>query len=392
MRWRRAIWAGAALTTALTIAGVVVFQDNITRYFAKPKVPFQVVTPPLPPDYRERGAWALWPAAPNAGSADIFYVHSTTYYSSGGWNASINDGEAVEALTKIAAPNEAGPFFNAGAIYAPRYRQATLFAFFTHKFDGVAARSLAYRDVKRAFDEFLKTIGEDRPIVLVGYNQGGLHVQGLLQDYFQDDEALRRRLAAAYVIGQATPIALFEETLAQTPPCLAPADIRCVVSYTDLEHRFDEEVDRTRRRAMVWTADGDLVAISGTEILCVNPLTWTASTDYVGPEAHFGAASATGLRFGETPPAIAKSIGARCANGVLHVDRPAQDFLRRGDWFGAKWRAQHFNLFYYDLAEDAERRVRNLIARQEEEYRYLDPIEESVDLEVSPINKVPEPN
>ncbi|MEX0644877.1 MAG: DUF3089 domain-containing protein [Parvularculaceae bacterium] len=391
MNWRRAIWAGAAAASALAIAGVVVFQDNITRYFANPKIPFQVVSPPLAPDYGERGAWALRPDEASAGAADVFYIHSTTFYSSEGWNASINDGEAVEALRKIAIPNEAGPFIGAGPLYAPRYRQSTLFASFTQKFDGVAARSLAYRDVKRAFDEFLLSVEEGRPIILVGYGQGGLYVQGLLQDYFQTDEPLRRRLAVAYVIGQTTPMSLFDSTLAKTPPCHSPADIRCVNSYTDLEQQFDEEMERARRRSMVWSRGGDLVAISGEDILCVNPLTWTTATDYVGPEAHLGAASATGLRFGDTPPAIAKAIGARCSNGVLLVDRPAQEFLRRGNWFGAKWRAQAFNLFYYDLAGDAERRVRNLMIRQDHEYRLLDPIEESVDLDVSPVNKVPNP-
>lgn len=392
MRWRRSLIGGGAIAAALLGAGAIVFQDNLTRFFIKPREPFQTTTPPPAPEYETPEAWAVWPAAAASDAkADIFYVHSTTYYSRASWNASVEDETANAALNERAAPNEAGPFLELGPVYAPRYRQATLFAFFTHKFDGVAARRLAYRDVKRAFQVFLETADEKRPFILVGYGQGGLHVQGLLQDVLQEDEAIRNRLAVAYVIGQATPLSLFEERLRHTPPCDGPGDIRCVISYTDLEPQFDEEAERTRRRSMIWTRNGDLEPVLDSPLLCVNPLTWTRTDAYVGPEAHDGAASATGLSFGMTPPAVDRSIGSRCVDGVLEVDRPQQDFLRRPDWFGAKWKAQHFNLFYFDLAADARRRAANTAIRLEEEYRFLDPIENSVDLEESPINKVPTP-
>lgn len=394
MKLHRWILLNLVAAVVLIAAGVVVFQDNLARYFVNPRTPFQIMTPPPAPEYGARGAWVLWPDDDaDAGPADIFYVHSTTYYSGKSWNAPVNDETADAVLRRVAAPNEAGPFAKAGRVFGPRYRQATLFAFFTHKYDGVAARTLAYQDVKRAFLEFLKTVEEDgRPIILVGYGQGGLQVLGLLQEFFQgEDDALRKRLAAAYVINQAVPLKLFDKTLPKTPPCLKPSDIRCVISYSDLEPQFDEEMDRVRRRSMVWSRQGDLVSTDGQPLLCINPLTWSANGDYAPPENNLGAASATGLKFGETPPAIKAAVGARCVDGVLEVDRPLQEYLRRRNWFGAKWRAQHFNLFYFDLAKDADRRVRNLTVKREEEYRYLDPIEKSVDLTVSPVNKVPNP-
>ncbi|MGE0408507.1 MAG: DUF3089 domain-containing protein [Amphiplicatus sp.] len=389
MTWRNPLILVGVAGLVLAAAAIA-FQDDIVKYYARPKTPFQVAAAPLAPDYAERGAWALWPDDPEAGLADIFYAHSTTFYSREGWNASINDGEADSTLEKIVEPNEAGPFADIGAVYGPRYRQATLAALFTHKFDGVAARKRAYGDVRRAFQAFLDASNPNRSIILVGYGQGGLYVQGLLKDYFQRDQDLRARLAATYVIGQATPLAIFDDTLEKTGPCLAPEDIRCVVAYADYEARFDEEMERLRHRSMVWSAAGELVPADGA-LLCVNPLSWTATPDYVAPQDHVGAASATGLRFGETPPPVAHAIGARCVDGVLVVDRPRQDYLRRRGFLGAKWRAQHFNLFYYDLAEDARRRLANLAVKREEEYRFLQPIDETLDLETSPIHKVPPP-
>ncbi|HXI86544.1 MAG TPA: DUF3089 domain-containing protein [Parvularculaceae bacterium] len=381
---------GAAGAILLAAAGVVIFQDNITRWSIKPRTPFQAMLPPAPPDYSTRDSWILWPDETQDRPA-VFYVHSTTYYSSRRWNAPINDAESNDVLRMIAAPNEAGPFAKAGEIYGPRYREATLFATFTQRYDGIAARRLAYEDVKRAFKTFLKTVDDKRAIILVGYGQGGLYVEGLLQEFFQDDEALRNRLAVAYVIGQAAPMSLFSTTLEKTPPCLRPADIRCVVSYSDYEPRFDEERERIRHRSVIWSPDFELVGSDTTDLLCVNPLTWTTTIDHVSADENMGAASATGLHFEETPAPVTHAVGAKCLKGVLEVDRPVQGYLRRGDWFGAKWRAEPFNLFYFDLADDAERRLQDLAAKREFEYRHLTPIENEVDVEDSPINKVPNP-
>ncbi|MEQ8179671.1 MAG: DUF3089 domain-containing protein [Amphiplicatus sp.] len=392
MRLRVAIFAILGGFLAFLATGAFIFQDAIARWRLSPSTPFQVASPPPSPEYGARGAWAIWPDKDSAESkADIFYVHSTTYYSDKNWNAPISDDSADAALKSVAAPNEAGPFLGVGPIYAPRYRQATLFAFFTHKFDGVASRRLAYRDVRRAFERFLAETDGERPIILAGYGQGGLHILGILKDYFQESDALQKRLAAAYVIGQAVPLDLFDAQLSETPPCLSPDAIRCVISYTDIEERFRDEMRRARDRSMTWTKGDDLLASKGRALLCINPLSWTETSDYMGPENHKGAASATGLRFGQPPPPVVRAVGAQCVGGVLVVDRPQQSFLRRARWFGAKWKAPHFNLFYADLAEDAKRRAENVAAQIDHEYRYLSPIDEAVDIEESPINKVPNP-
>ena len=109
--------------------------------------------------------------------------------------------------------------------------------------------------------------------------------------------------------------------------------------------------------------------------MCVNPISWTASEAPAPADGHVGAASATGLRIRETPPAIAKAIGAQCVDGVLRVDQPRQTFLRKRHWFGEHWRPQNFNLFYHDLAEDAARRVRNLEARRARETAEAGPVD-----------------
>ena len=210
----------------LTGLAAYLFQDNLARFVLNPRTPYQTYTPPPPPAYGARGAWAVWPDDQHVGEADVFYVHSTTYASSRHWNAPLADANADATLRRVAAPNEAGPFMRVGAVYGPRYRQATLFTAFTHKFDGLAARELAFQDVEAAFRQFLQDRPSDRPIILAGYGQGGLHVLGLLANHVVHDEAVLDRLAAAYIIDEPIPLSLFEGPLAQTPPCALPEATR----------------------------------------------------------------------------------------------------------------------------------------------------------------------
>ncbi|MDZ7627453.1 MAG: DUF3089 domain-containing protein [Parvularculaceae bacterium] len=378
----------AGLLALVVLASVIAFQDSIFRFVMSPRTPFQITTPPTAPEYGARGAWLLWPEAPSK-DVDVFYVHSTTYYRRRRWNAPINHDDADRIRRMIAAPNEAGPFVEVADIYGPRYREATVFSLFTHKYDGLAARKLAYDDVKRAFETFLDARDPEKPLMLVGYGQGGLHVLGLLNEYFQGREnPLRHRLAAAYVVGFPTPQEFLTLLDPAIPVCKSAEDVRCIVSYVDFEPRFDEEMARARRRSLIWEDTGELASAPGGDLICVNPLTWTQTTDYQPADKHVGAASATGVGFGARPPKIARAVGTKCDRGILVVDKPRQTYLRRSAWYGAKWKAQPFNLFYFDLEANAAARAAELIQRLKTDPEALAPIGDTVDLGVSPINKV----
>jgi hypothetical protein len=377
----------AGLFGAVLLATAIAFQDSIFRYVMSPRTPFQITTPPPAPEYGARGAWLLWPEAPSK-AVDVFYVHSTSYYRRRRWNAPINHDDADRIRRMIAAPNEAGPFLKIGDVYGPRYREATVYSLFTHKYDGLAAQKLAYEDVRRAFETFLAARDPEKPLMLVGYGQGGLHVLGLVTDFFQGEvNPLRHRLAAAYVIGFATPETVAARLTPPMPVCARADDVRCIVSYVDYEPRFDEEMARVRQRTLIWE-NGDLETAPGDDLICVNPLGWTRDDAYQPAERHVGAASATGIGFGARPPKLARAIGAKCERGVLIVDSPRQTYLRRSAWYGAKWKAQPFNLFYFDLEENAVLRTEALTERLKSDPEVLAPIGETVDVEVSPVNKV----
>lgn len=425
------IFTVPVLICGLLLLGIYIFQDNLSRYTINPRTPFLTVKKPPEPDYRRdfgqehetqdpktgpdtgpnigKNAWALWPSTQtqyprvsqesdnfseedDSKIAEIFYIHGNGYYDKANWNADIHDADATIVLEQISIPNEIGPFFTVGEIFAPRYRQSTLFSKFTHKYDGVASQRLAYTDVRAAFIQYLSAANPERPLILVGYEQGGLYLTGLLREFFANNKELHERLAAAYVINYGVPVSLVENNHMGVPACQSPEQTGCLISYNAYEASLIHEVTRTRNRTLMIDSAEQFTTVTDEEMLCINPLSWTSTKDYIDAKSHRGGASATGLVIEQEPPIIKQAIGAQCVEGVLIVDKPEKRFLRRKHWFGQQWRAQSFNLFYADLREDALRRVdihRPVLA---ENIRQLDPIaiDGSIEVGDSPINKVPD--
>lgn len=391
IRW---LIASVAAAVPLAVGGCVwTFEDNIVRFLLNPREPFQTASTPPPPDYALEESWAVAPRSASVSAPAVFLVHSTTYYERTGWNAPAIGSSADIDLERIALPNEAGPFMTWADVYAPRYRQATLFARFTLKFEGLASHERAYTDVRRAFLAFIDRIPADQPILLAGYGQGGLHVLGLIAEFFKDTtNPFVERLAVAYVIGHPTPTDFLRNQTSGVTLCEDADAVRCLVSYVPHERGHEREIDRVRRHSISWGRAGRLEPAGEPPLVCVNPLNWRTIEEYVGADAHIGAASATGIELGRPPAAVSGAVGAACDRGILMLDRPKQGYLRRNNAFGAKWKAQPYNLFFHDLTENGRTRVQNLLKLREIEAKRVDPIIETVEIVDSPINRVPSDN
>ena len=203
------LMAGAAIGVA-GVAGFVLFQDALFRMSITPSGRFNAEAAPPRLDYAKKESWALRPAQPPAGGwekpwgIDIFFIPPISSYSNAGWNVPTYSADALDRLKQRILPNHAGPFMQAGPVYAPLYRQASLHAELNVGGEGDGAFEIAYDDVLRAFDAYMEHDNRHRGIVLAGVGQGGLHAQRLLADRFQT-EPLKSRLAAAYIIDAALP-------------------------------------------------------------------------------------------------------------------------------------------------------------------------------------------
>jgi len=125
------------------------------------------------PDYSQLQYWAAHPQKHDPSDSvpaplladyrpdstvDIFFIHPTSYTNEGrelGWNAAIDNAELNAKTDYGSILFQASVFNAAGRVFAPRYRQAHLSAYYpkdlSDSASAIAAFELAYQDVKTAF-------------------------------------------------------------------------------------------------------------------------------------------------------------------------------------------------------------------------------------------------
>jgi len=358
-------WLALLILSLVLVLGVAtgVFFDDLMKTALDPKTPFQTYRPPPAPDYTRLKAWALLPGhpaspAPADGPADIFFISPTTFDGGRDWNGPISDMRADRVFKRVVAPNYAGPFLEVGRVFAPRYRQASLYSLLTLREDARAARAFAYGDVARAFRTYLDRFNQGRPIVIVGVEQGGLLAERLLVEAVAADPKVRDRLAVAYLIETAAPA-----DDPPIPPCRRRGEPGCLAAWISVPEGQLQRASTLLDRSLVWGPGGELVNLADRPALCFNPILGRVTDEPAPARLALGAANATGLEWGARPGFLARQVAARCLDGVLYVSRPKSASLTpQGDWADRR-RVPGFNLFYADLEADAEARTASLLAR-----------------------------
>jgi hypothetical protein len=352
----RGVAAIAFLILLILGAGIFIWRDDIMRTGLDPKEPFQTYDPPAAPNYAVRDAWALLPAKPEATAveplaADVFFVGPTTYDGGDHWNAPPGDPKAARLFARVMAPNYAGPFVRVGRIFAPRYRQASLYSLLTLREDAKEARRFAYGDVAVAFRYYLDHYNHGRPFLIVGVEQGGTLSARLLSEEVATRPDVRAGLVAAYLVETVVP--------ADAPPirpCMRRQEAGCLAAWASAPVGEPERAQAILDRSLVWK-DGQLENLHGRIPLCFNPILGATTEAPAPAKAHLGAANATGLEWGARPAFLSRQVSARCEHGVLRVSRPKSASLKpTGSWADRR-KAPPYNLFYADLEADAKARL-----------------------------------
>jgi hypothetical protein len=364
--WLRLI---GALLLALVIIAALRWRHDIVEATLDPKIPFQTYRPPPAPDYAQPASWALLPAHPDAAGpadppADVFFVHPTTFDGGHDWNGPIGDAKAARILSDAMLPNYAEPFARSGRIFAPRYRQASLYTALTLRDDARDARRFAYGDVRVAFDYLLDHFNQGRPLIVVGVEQGGTLVDRLMREELAARPTLILRLAAVYIV-DATVLADDHDAKSSLPACTQPGQPRCLVGWNQ-EFAFDQaDIRQVFERSLVWGANNELEGVAGRPILCVNPMLGVQS-DALAPERlNRGAVAASGIEPGARPAFLTRQVSTQCVDGVLRVSAPRSPSLKvQGGWLD-RLKEPAFNLFYADEEADAAARVAELLQRQD---------------------------
>lgn len=340
-------------------AAAFLWRTDIERSLLDPGVPYQIYKPPPAPDYGRRSAWALLPARPEAPAAqpkpDVFFVHGTTYKGGRDWNAPIGLAEADGPLFRTMIPNYAGPFQTLGRVFAPRYRQASLYAFTTLRDDAREARRFPLRDVQEALNTYLNRWSSGRPLILVGVGQGGELLGRALNGALKLDPGLRNRIVAAYLIHVVAPAEGYAPD-SPLPACTTRAQATCVVAWKQAPPGGEAAARTLLDRALVWNAAGQLENLGARPALCVDPLSG-ARDGAAGELANIGAADASGLEWGLRPAFLPRQVSTACRGGLLRLSAPRSASFRMPRGWLEQLRAPPFNLFYADLEADARARL-----------------------------------
>ncbi|SFR81630.1 DUF3089 domain-containing protein [Sphingomonas jatrophae] len=360
--------AGLVMLTLAAAIGWNLFQDQLMRAAFVPSAPFKPLPDAGAPDYATPAAWlsrpdladdpSRWtPAGVTAATKPqvaVFYLSPTTYLSRAQWNAPLNDAGANDRL-RLFASTQASAFNGVGAVWAPRYRQASIGAFLTT--DGNAQRALefAYADVLRAWDAFVAAVPEDRLILLAGHSQGSLHLVHLLRDRIAGS-AVAKRIVAVYAPGW--PISIEADLPALgLPGCAGPGQPGCIVAWQS----FAEPAD-TRQIRAIYDATTGMTGRPrrGTAMLCVNPLTGAPATAAL-PGANLGALVPRANLDGAD--LVTGRVPARCdPSGFLMIGGEPQGFGRYV-LPGRNYHVFDYMLFWANIRADAAARTAAFLAR-----------------------------
>lgn len=365
---RRFLWIVAGIII-LVLAGAIayrIFEPQLMRLALVPTESFKQEPKPAGPDYAKADMWiarpgmandpALWTPEgfqpTNAPQVSVFFIHPTSYLDRNHWNAPLDDADSQQRA-RLFVRSQASAFNGVGAIWAPKYRQATFGAFLTTKQDAELALDFAYRDVLAAFEAFLKQAPKNRPIILAGHSQGSLHLARLLRERIAGHPEAKR-IVAAYVVGW--PLSLPADLPAMgLPPCQTAGQPGCILSWQG----FAEPAD-PKMVLHVYDASTGFTGAprAGTPMLCVNPLTGDAG-DAATAEANLGTIVPNAdFTSAELKPGL---VPARCGDrGFLLIGTPPEGF---GDYVlpGNNYHVFDYALFWANIRADAETRLANFL-------------------------------
>lgn len=364
---KKILWAVLVLMTLLGVGVAILYLNEPLRLsvFLKPWSGFDVASVPPAPDYTRDDAWAALPdrkdnadvvpsesgAIDNQANAevDVFFIHPTTYYKKDGWNAHYDEAGSTKDFLEFGVLRFQASAFNGSArVFAPRYRQATLYSFIGKGDDEKAALDFAYQDVARAFDAFIADRNQGRPFIIAAHSQGSLHGMRLVKEKVADT-SLATRFIAAYLVGSSMPR---EAHIPGIGPCVTPVETSCYINWNSVSDAKDRE--GWTETATTWS-EGRYHLAAGAPNTCVNPLIWTL--DEQAP-ASVNLGGLPFVKSEESFPAIIKNLtGATCEGGMLVVSPPTNSIgftfgVNRGDYH-----IYDYNLFYMNIRANAAERV-----------------------------------
>lgn len=374
-------------TVAVLIAGLVAtgrlgpLLFSAFVYLNSPDHAFDPALAIPAPDYADEVNWAALPSKSDeadvrppgaemhfeqgASPVDVIFLHPTGYLSGESWTSPMEVNSATEENTRWMLANQASPYNECCNVYAPRYREASIFAYLQGEAEiREQVLGFAYEDVARAFDYFVEHYNEGRPFVLAGHSQGTHHGERLIREKI-DGTPLADRMVAAYMIGslgKSFSSTYFSE-LTSIKPCENPTETGCVIHWD------------------VYGDGGEAPSfrMSDEPSLCTNPLSWTVTTDRVQASENLGALpnvgdynidgsdqAPSGQTFDNVRSPLPNHTWAQCRDGRLYVaDQSTSDHFKNtiGQDAARSYHGIDYQLFHMDIRANVQARVDAYMSR-----------------------------
>lgn len=298
------------------------------------------------PDYSNLDYWAAHPLkkdlsdstpAPLSNetkdtAADVFFLHPTTFTGKREnkeiMNARIDDAYINAKTDYSTILYQASAFNGCARVFAPRYRQAHISAFFADDKKAEQAFETAYEDLKKAFLYYLQHYNNGRPIIIAAHSQGSKLGERLLKEFF-DGKELQNQLVAAYIIGWPVP----KDYFSSIKICTDSLQTGCICSW------------RTFRRGYL---PSYVIAENGNAYV-TNPLTWTEGEQYAPRSLNKGSVLKNFKKI------YYHTADAQISNGVLWIRKPR--FPGGFFYFIRNYHIADINLYYINIRQNAAARI-----------------------------------
>lgn len=292
------------------------------------------------PDYTDEQYW-VYHEEEGDKAADVFMIGPTMDFGeAGNFNMSLEDQSHLTSYLGE-MQREKGLFEDSCNLYAPYYRQATLEVFALEEEAQQPFLDFAYEDVRAAFLHYLDQHNNGKPIILMGFSQGGYMCTRLIEEFFAD-EALREQLVAVYAIGWC----ITQEDVDECPWMVmaqGETDLGVVISF---------ECEAPGNTDSLSVAEGETM-------LSINPLSW--STDYGYAARSLNSESIFMDSVGRVVTRFKNLTGAYIdrARGTLIVpDIDSRFFLPDIPYFEeGEYHPYDYELFYGNLKENIALRL-----------------------------------
>lgn len=305
------------------------------------------------PDYSNLNYWAAHPLKWDPSDSvprplrkklkdtlvDVFFLHPTMYtmeLKDSILNADINDAYLNAKTDYSSILYQASVFNQHARIYAPRFREAHISAYFPKDtLAALKAFDLAYEDVKAAFEYYLNNYNHGRPIIIASHSQGTTHALRLLKDYFEN-KPLQKQLVAAYVVGMVIP----KNSFSSLKMCEDSLQTSCVCGWRTFREGY---------KAPYLEVEKDFSLVT-------NPITWKTDSVY-GPKK-----LNTGSVLYKFNKIYKRTTDAQIHEGIIWVKRPKFPW---GFLYSTKnYHVGDINLYYMNIRENIEQRINSYFHNQ----------------------------